>query len=544
MKKSLTFFIIFILFLFLLTLGIFFIQSRGRGLSTDSYIYINLSGNIPETPSGSSPFVKELTLRDIYRALEKGKSDPKIRGCFLKISYPQIGFGEAEEIRRLIFSFKKTGKKVVAFIEFGGDLDYFIATAADKIYTFPGSFIELNGIAGERIYYRRFFQKIGIKPQFYHIGKWKTAVNSYTEDKMTREEREQLTRIARGIMDYYISEVQKARGIKREEFLKFMNEKGGGIGEDFKNSKYFDGVESEEKVLKTEFKELQPVRAINYASMGISFNPNRIAVLFAEGTINIGRSGDFPFTGEVIGSDSMRRLLSGLKKDRSVKAVVLRINSPGGSAIASEEIERAVKELSRKKPVIVSMSSYAASGGYYIAVDGRKIFANNLTLTGSIGIIGGKFSLKGALEKLGLSVDSVTLTKTALINSPFRDYSQDEYRILKKRMWSFYNLFVRRVAEGRGKKAEYIDSIGRGRVFLGMEAVKNGLVDKIGGLEDAIEEAAKEANLRFYSVEFYPKRKSLLETIIDFTRRFNYSQLRAFLNEGVYFLLYPYCRFN
>ncbi len=544
MKKSLIFFIIFVLFLFFFTIGIFFLQKGGRGLSTDSYIYINLTGSIPETPSGSTPFAHELTLRDIYRALQKGKSDPRVRGCFLKISYPQIGFGEAEEIRRIILSFKKTGKRVVAFIEFGGDLDYFIASAADKIYTFPGSFIELNGIAGERIYYRGFLQKIGVKPQFYHIGKWKTAVNSYTEEKMTREEREQIHRIARGIMDYYMEEVQKTRGIKKDEFLNFMNKEGGGIGEDFKKTNFFDGIEDEDKVLETEFKGLSPVRAKSYASMGRSFNPNRIAVVFIEGTINTGRSGNFPFTGKVVGSETIRRILSHLKKDKSIKAVVLRINSPGGSAIASEEIERTVRKLSKKKPVIISMSSYAASGGYYIAVDGRKIFANNLTLTGSIGIIGGKFSFRKALEKLGMNEDSVTLTQTGLINSPFRDYSDHEYQILKKRMWSFYNLFVRRVADGRGKSKEYIDSIGRGRVFLGMEAVKIGLVDKIGGLEDAIEEAAKVSGLKFYSVEFYPKKKSFLESLVEFTRGFNYSQLKAFLREGVYFILYPYYRFN
>ena len=544
MKKSLTIFLILILSLFLLTLIIFFSQRGVRTLSTDSYLYLDLSGPIPETYAGTSPFSKELTLRDIYRVIQKGKTDTRVRGLYLKISYPQIGWGKAEEIRRLIFSFKKTGKKVVAFIEYGGDLDYFLATSADKIYTFPGSFIELNGIAGERLYYKEFFHRIGVKPQFFHIGKWKTAVNSYTEDKMTEEERTQIKRLGKGIMDFYISEIERTRGIKKGKILQFMNEEGGGIGQEFLKTGLFDGVEDEGEVLEKEFKGLSPIRARKYSEMGWRLTPNKIAVVFIEGTINIGPSGFFPFTGKITGSDTIRNILAKVKKDNSIKAVVVRINSPGGSAIASEEIERAVKKLSIKKPVIVSMSSYAASGGYYIAVDGAKILANNLTLTGSIGIIGGKLSLRGTLEKLGIKVDSVSFTKTALMDSPFKPYNEHEFSILKKRMLAFYNLFLKRVAEGRNKSVDYIDSIGRGRVFLGLEAVKNGLIDRIGGLEDSINEAAKLAGLKFYSVEFYPKRKPFWKTFLQLFQAYDYSYIKAFLKEGVYFFIYPYYQFN
>ncbi len=544
MKKGLSIFLVVVLFLLILNLFLFFLNRGKKALTSDSYLSIRLSGPIPESGAKTFSFGKELTLRDIYIALQRGKEDPKIRACYLKISYPTIGWGEAEEIRRMISSFKKTGKKVISFVEFGSDLGYFIATSADKIYTLPGSYIELNGIGAERLYYKGFLDRIGITPQFFHIGNWKTAANSYIKKGMTKYEREQLERLGSGIMDFYLKAIENSRKMRKDEILSFMNEEGGGSGEDFAGTKFFDGIEGEEGVINSELKGLKPVKAIYYASIDRGLNPNRIAVVFADGIINLGSSGYFPLTGKVVGADTFRNVISKLRRDPCVRGVVLRVNSPGGSVTASEEMERAVKRLAEAKPVVVSMSSYAASGGYYISTDAKKIFANNLTLTGSIGVIGGKLSFKGALEKLGMNVDSVGFTKTALINSPYRAYTKEESSIVKKRMWSFYRLFVKRVAEGRRKSKEYIDSIGRGRVYLGKEAMEIGLIDGIGGLDDSIREAAKLSGTRFYSVEFYPKKKTLLERFINFLKNFDSSSLRFLLDQKVYFLVYPEFQFN
>ncbi len=538
MKKSLVVFIIVSLFLFLFTLIVFLLQRQGKTLPSDSYLYLRLMGDIPETPPQGFPPFPGISIREIYRALEKAKSDPKIRGIYLKVSFPAIGWGKAEEIRNLISAFKKTGKRVIAFVEGADDLGYYIASVGDRVYTFPGSFVEINGIAAQRLYYKRLFEKWGISAQIFHIGNWKTAYNSYTERKMTRWEREQLIRLGNGIMEELKTTISSSRGIPPEKLQSFMDEEGGGIGVEFANSKFFDGIAEEGDVVKKEFSGLHRVSTKKYASMSSAvFSPNRIAVVFAEGVINMGRSGNFPFTGRVIGSDTLRGILKKLGREKRVKAVVLRINSPGGSALASEEIENAVRKLAGKKPVVVSMSSYAASGGYYISCPARKIIAEKLTLTGSIGIIGGKLSIGKALSKLGIDEDHIAFSKTSLINSPYSEYDEHQFNTIKKRLTSFYRLFLKRVSQGRGKTAEEVDKLGQGKVYLGKEAVKLGLVDATGGLNEAVEEASRLAGISYYSVEFYPKRKSLWERIMSMLNQWGaISRLKLFLSQGFYYL--------
>ena len=538
MKKSLLVFLAVAVSLFLFTILIFLFQKQGKVLTSDSYLYLRLMGEIPETPPQGFPPFSGITVREIYRALERAKSDPKVRALYLKISFPLMGWGKAEEIRRMVESFKKTGKKVVSFVEGADDLGYYVATAGDKIYTFPGSFVEINGIAAQRLYYKRLFKKWGISAQIFHIGNWKTAYNSYTEDRMNRWERQQISRIGGGIMDELKGTISKTRKISPEKIQEFMDNEGGGIGLEFKASPFFDGVLEEGVVLEREFPSLSRVTAKRYSHMRrMSLSPNRIAVVFAEGVINMGRSGNLPFSGRSIGSDTMRGLLKKLEKDKNVKAVVLRINSPGGSALASEEIENSVRKLARKKPVVISMSSYAASGGYYISSPANKIIAENLTLTGSIGIIGGKISIGKALSKLGIDEDHVSFSKTAIWNSPYTEYDEHQFSVIKKRLKAFYKLFLWRVAKGRGKSLEEVDKLGQGRVYLGKEALNLGLVDSLGGMEKAISEASHLAGISFYTVEFYPRRKTLWERVIETFSQWNaLGRLKIFLNQGYYFL--------
>ncbi len=538
MKKSLLVFLAVAVSLFLFTILIFLFQKQGKVLTSDSYLYLRLMGEIPETPPQGFPPFSGITVREIYRALERAKSDPKVRALYLKISFPLMGWGKAEELRRMVESFRKTGKKVISFVEGTNDLGYYIATAGDKIYTFPGSFVEINGIAAQRLYYKRLFEKWGISAQIFHIGNWKTAYNSYTEDRMTRWEREQLLRLGKGIMDELKAAISKSRKIPPDKIQEFMDNEGGGMGLEFKKSPFFDGVLEEPGVIKREFPSLSRVRVKRYAYMrSISLSPNRIAVVFAEGVINMGRSGNLPLTGRVIGSDTIRSLLKKLERDRDVKAVVLRINSPGGSALASEEIENSVRRLAKKKPVVVSMSSYAASGGYYISAPANKIIAEDLTLTGSIGIIGGKISVGKALSKLGIDEDHVSFSKTALWNSPYTEYDEHQFSLIKRRLRAFYRLFLMRVAKGRGKSLEEVDRLGQGKVYLGKEALNLGLVDGLGGIEKAIKEASHLAGISFYSVEFYPKRKTLWERIVETLNRWNaITRLKILLSQGYYFL--------
>ncbi len=535
MRKSQLVFLVVVLSLFFLALLLFLIQKQGQVVKGDSYLVLWLSGYVPETPPQSFPPFSGVSLREIYRALERAKGDSKIRGVFLKITFPIFGWGKAEELRNLLLSFRKTGKKVVAFVEGADDLGYYIATSADKIYTFAGSFVEINGIAAQRLYYKRLFDKWGVSVQIFHIGKWKTASNSYTERGMTPWEREQLLRIGNGIMDELVSAIASSRKMTPEQVREFMDREGGGVGVEFKNSPFFDDVLPEAQVIEKEFQGLGRVRLKRYAaSKGFSPAPAEVAVVFAEGAINLGKSGSSPLLGRVIGADTLRGILKKLEKDGRTKAVVLRVNSPGGSALASELIENSVSSLARRKPVVVSMSSYAASGGYYISAPATKILSEKLTLTGSIGIIGGKLSIGGTLKKLGIDEDHISLTRTALLNSTFTPYDEYQFEVVKKRLRAFYRLFLKRVAQGRKKSEDYIDSIGRGKVFLGEEALKNGLVDEIGGLPEAVKEASKLAKLRFYTVRFYPRKKSLFETILDTLGQWN--TLKAFLSQGFYFL--------
>ncbi len=535
MRKSQLVFLVVVLFLFFLALLLFLVQRQGQVVKGDSYLLLRLSGYVPETPPQTFPPFSGVSLREIYRALEKAKGDSKIRGVFLKITFPIFGWGKAEELRNLLLSFRRTGKKVVAFVEGADDLGYYIATSADKIYTFPGSFVEINGIAAQRLYYKRLFDKWGVSVQIFHIGKWKTASNSYTERGMTSWEREQLLRIGKGIMDELVSAIASSRKITPEQVREFMNGEGGGVGVEFEGSPFFDGVFPEDQVVEREFQGLGRVRLKRYAAArGFLSAPAEVAVVFAEGAINLGKSGSSPVLGRVIGADTLRGILRRLEKDRKTKAVVLRVNSPGGSALASELIENSVRSLAERKPVVVSMSSYAASGGYYISAPASEILSQRLTLTGSIGIIGGKLSIGGTLKKLGIDEDHISLTRTALLNSTFSPYDEYQFEIVKRRMRAFYRLFLKRVAQGRKKSEDYIDSIGRGRVFLGEEALKNGLVDRIGGLPEAVKEASKLARLRFYTVRFYPRKKGLLEVIMNTLGQWR--NLELFLSQKFYYL--------
>jgi len=535
MKKSKFVFLLVVITLFLFSMMVFLIQRRGEVVKRDSYLVLRLSGFLPESPPQTFPPFTGASLRDVYRALEKAKGDSRIRGLYLKITFPIFGWGKAEELRSLLLDFRKAGKRVVAFVEGADDLGYYIATSADKVYTFPGSFVEINGIAAQRLYYRRLFDKWGVSVQVFHIGKWKTASNAYTEREMTPWEREQLMRIGGGIMKELVSAISSSRRIKPERVREFMDQEGGGVGVEFEKSPFFDGVFTEEQVVEREFKGLGRVMLKRYVRSGRSLPaPAEVAVVFAEGAINIGKSGNSPLLGRVIGSDTLRGILKRLEKDGKTRAVVLRVNSPGGSALASELIENSVRALAHKKPVVVSMSSYAASGGYYISAPATKILAEKLTLTGSIGIIGGKLSIGGALKKLGIDEDHLSFTKTALVNSPYSPYDEHQFEVVKKRLRAFYRLFLKRVAQGRGKTESYVDSIGQGRVFLGEEAVKLGLVDSVGGLNRAIEEASRLASLRFYSVKFYPKKKGLFESLMKTLNQ--WSSLRIFLSQGFYYL--------
>lgn len=504
-------FFIGLLLLSLLTIFLVLYQQKSAlRIPSNSYLEVKLQGPVPEYLYGFG-YGSVVTLADLFQAMKAARKDSRIKKVFFFFRYSETGWAGAQQLRSLIQALKKKGKETIAFIEIGNDLDYYIASACDKIYVFPSSYIELNGIASLRFYYRDFFEKVGIKAEIFHVGKFKTAAYPYKERKMTPYEREEIKKVGTQIMEELVKAISSSRKMSREEVLSMMNEKGIFLGEELKGSPLIDGVVSKEELKEKELKGLKRVRLSKYVKSFYPKGPGKIAVVFAVGAISVGPNGIDLLSGQIIGSDDMVKILNRIRKNRSIKAVVLRVDSPGGSAIASEAINRALQKLAEKKPVIVSMGNYAASGGYYISVGATKIFAEPLTITGSIGVLGGKLSVRGLLEKLGINVDFESFTDTALMNSPYKSYSPKEWQILQKEIQTFYDLFLKRVAEGRKKKPEEVDKIARGRIWTGRDALRLGLVDEIGGLEEAIKEAAKQAGVKTSTLEFFPKRPGLLE---------------------------------
>ncbi len=554
MRKSwaLIFFIALFL-LVLLTLLLTLWQQRGfKAVPSNAYLQINLSGPIPEYSYGFGFAYAEqpVTVNKIYRVLKRAEKDSRIKKVLFFFRYAGTGWASGQEIRQMIKRLRKAGKETVALIEMGSDLDYYIASACDKVYLLPSAYLELNGIAVVRLYYKNMFEKLGVKAQIFHIGKYKTAAYPYKSDRMTQYEREEIEKVGKQIMDELVGGIAEARGLSRQEVLDLMNSKGAFVGVELEGSKLVDGVVSRQELEEKEFKGLKKEDFQHYLRAAVP-NPEEgnIAVVYAVGTITAGSNRSDPFSGQIIGSDEMERIFEKLAKDSSIKAVVVRVDSPGGSAISSEVINRALRKLGSKKPVVVSMANYAASGGYYISVPAKKIFAQPLTITGSIGVLGGKISIDGLLSKLGINAGYVKFTDTALLNSPLSAYSDKEWEVLKKEITSFYKLFLKRVAEARGKSPEEIDRIARGKIWTGKDGERLGLVDGMGGLDRAIEEAKKLAGIRRARLVFYPKKPGFWEFITRFLTKedplFTFKELKLPLSlkmlllmrrGGIYFL--------
>ncbi len=543
--------------LVLLTLLLTLWQEKGfKTVPSNAYLQINLSGFIPEYSYGFGFAYAEqpVTVNKIYRVLKRVERDSRIKKVLFFFRYAGTGWASGQEIRQMISRLRKAGKQTVALIEMGSDLDYYIASACDRIYLVPSAYLELNGIAVVRLYYKKMFEKLGVKAQIFHIGKYKTAAYPYKSDRMTEYEREEIEKLGKQIMNELVGSIAEARGMSRQEVLELMNSRGAFVGVELEGSKLVDGVLSRQELEEKEFKGLKKEDFQHYLRAAVpSTEEGNIAVVYAVGAITAGSNRSDPFSGQIIGSDEMVRIFDKLAKDSSVKAVVIRVDSPGGSAISSEVINRALRKLASKKPVVVSMANYAASGGYYISAPAKKIFAQPLTITGSIGVLGGKISIDGLLSKLGINTDYIRFTDTALLNSPFSAYSKKEWEVLKKEITSFYELFLKRVAEARGKSPEEVDRIARGRVWTGRDGERLGLVDGIGGLDRAIEEARKLAGVKRARLIFYPRKPSLWEIFARFLSAekplFSFKDLRLPLSiktlllmrrGGIYFLpLFP-----
>lgn len=497
-------------------------------LKENTILAINLNGVMKDRVV-ENPFLefigysdtKEIALTDILTAIEKAKDNKDISGIYIYSGYFSASSASLKEIRDKLNDFKESGKFVIAYADDYLQGGYFLSSVADKIIMNPQGTLDLHGISVDRTFYKGLLDKVGIEMQIFKVGTYKSAVEPYMTDKMSDANREQVTSFANDMWASVITEISNSRDIPVDK----LNQIADSLSA-FKEASYILENHLVDTLLyATEARQYLKDRLgiaesekINMASVldmvsvpdtKKSKSKEEIAILYAEGSIVSGSSNTD------INDRYLIRQIEKLKKNEKVKSVVFRVNSPGGSAYASEQIWKAISDLKEKKPVVVSMGDYAASGGYYISCNASKIIAQPNTLTGSIGIFGMFPNVSGLTNKLGLSFDNVKTNKMSDFGDFTRPMNAEEKAILQKYIERGYDLFLTRCSEGRGISKDSLNNIAQGRVWTGTQALDLGLVDALGGIKEALNEAASLAGIEDYSVSEYPKLPSPFEMFFN-----------------------------
>jgi len=497
-------------------------------IGDNSLLTLRVAGSLPDY-SPDDPFKKyfggpDQSLTGLVMQFKKAKADKRIKAILLDIDVSGVGWGKAEEIRDAIADFRSSGKPVYAYLEFGINKEYYIASACDKIYVPPPGELFINGLAADVMFFRGSLDKLGIYPDIYQIGKYKSAGDMFTQKTMTDAHREYVNSLLDDLYGRYVNAIAQARHKTPDEVRTLIDNapynsakaKEAGLVDE---SLYRDDVEKQIKA-SLGYKDTDtftPVRGADYRevppeSLGLN-EGERIAVIYATGDIGSGSSANSPSGEQSIGSDTLAKAINDAAADKTIKAIVMRVDSPGGSGLASDIIWHAVEAANQKKPVVVSMSDVAASGGYYISAAASKIIAQPSTITGSIGVLAGKPVMRGFYDWLGISNEYVLRGKTAGLFRETEKFSDEERAKFEE--WiktTYYQDFVPKVAKGRKKDAQAIDSVGQGRVWTGAQAKDRGLVDDFGGLDKAIEVAKQLANI--------PADKGVQRVILPYPQTF------------------------
>src|SRR5437773_1970518 len=504
--------VIALVFVFLLGIAIIVSAIRGNrpSIRDNSVLVLKISGPlpdyVPEDPIRKLFGGQPQSLSSLLAQFRKAKVDKRISAVLLDIVMPEEGWAKAEEIRAAIADFRTSGKPVYAFMEMGLNKDYYIASACDRVFLPPPGDLFTIGLAADVMFFRGSLDKLGIYPDIFQIGKYKTAADMFTQKQMTDAHREFMNSLLDDLFGRFVEAIAKARNKSPEE-VKALIDNAPYNAAQAKDAGLIDGAlyrDEVEKELKkrlgyNDSDELHIAKAGDYRqisqeSLGLN-KGDKIAVVYAAGDIVSGKS-DFGGSGETtIGSDSLVKTLDEARDDKGVKAIVLRIDSPGGSGLASDIIWRAIESVKEKKPVVVSMSDVAASGGYYIACNANKIVAEPSTITGSIGVVGGKPVVKGLYDWLGITNEYVMRGKNAGMFRETEKFNDTERQKFQEFLNATYDDFTTKVAKGRKKEQAYIDSIGQGRVWTGQQGKDRGLVDEYGGLDRAIEVAKQLAKI-------------------------------------------------
>ena len=499
----------------------------------NSVLYMKLDYEIPDRTT-DNPFnginfstmeTKDMSgMNDILRNIEQAKTDPNIKGIYMELSSIPTSTATLQEIRNKLIEFKESGKFLVSYGETYSQSAYYMASIADKIYLNPEGALDLHGMASQIVFYKHLLDKLDIEMQIVRgpNNRFKSAVEPYFLDKMSEANREQMDKLLGTIWGELLADISLSRNVSVEQLNHIADNLETYFDADkaleyglVDNLYYKDQVLEELKGLTGSNKDINAIGNANYAKSykDKSVSKNEVAVIYASGQIFDGKGNE----DEAIYSENLSKTIRKAREDENVKAVVLRVNSPGGSAVASAIIGRELDLTKKVKPVIVSMGNYAASGGYWISAKGDYIFADPTTLTGSIGVFGTFPNAKGFLnDKIGLTFDVAKTNENAEFPNFTEPLTEFQYGKLQQMVVKTYNDFTGRVAEGRGLTQAYVDSIGQGRVWAGADAIGLGLVDQLGDMEDAIAYAVQKANLGSdYKVTEWPKQKDFFTRMME-----------------------------
>ena len=522
--------------LFIAAVGSFYVlSSRGPSIPDRAVLVVRPGGELleimPDDVVGQFLDHDASTVHGFVESLRKAKRDPRITSVLLLPSTLELPFwAKVQELREAIVDFRQSGKTVVAFLEYGGDREYYLASAADRVFLLPTSPLDLAGIASYEVFLRGALDKISAYPDFVHIGAYKTAVNQFTEKGFVRAHREMSESLNRDLYDQLLRGVADARHKSVDQVRTLLDEgpftpdtaRRAGLVDDLAYRDQLDDRVAEwrgsggnvPQVEESEYRRISP------QSAGIRPH-SRIAVLYASGVIASGKSSRDTVNGAIIGSDTVVDQIHRIRNDESIRAIVLRVDSPGGSAVASDVIWRELtimRDQKPSRPLIASMSDLAASGGYYISLPAQVIVAQPATLTGSIGIFGGKIAIGETLARIGVTTETVQSGRNASLSSPFAPFTPDQRDKLMEYMKVFYDGFVEKAAASRHTTAAKIDAVAQGRVWTGRQARDRGLVDELGGLEVAVAIAKQRAGIPVnedVQLVIYPPRRTLYEALAE-----------------------------
>jgi len=533
---------------FMILVGMFFIfmalvgsMDDGVVVKKNSILEISFTAPILDYTGKDEkdPFVAfgsgELGLDEVLHAIEVAKNDDNIEGISIATGYLLAGVAQTREIRKALIDFKSSGKFVMAHADVYAQRDYYLASAADEIYINPVGVLDFKGLATEVLFYKELQEKSGIKMEVIRHGKYKSAVEPFLSDTMSEENRTQIKELITSIWNVIVDDISESRNITPSNLNIIADTLGGRTPEYAVASGLLDGALHydkyedllKEKIGVAEDEELRYVGLRDYVQKAnkkkIRTGSDKIAVIYAQGEI-LGGEGGKDYIGQGLIVDALHKAVG----NESVKAIVLRVDSPGGSALVSDIIWREMQLAKKEKPLVVSFGNVAASGGYYIGVGGDKIFAEPTTITGSIGVFGTIPNVHQLAENMGVNAEQVGTNKNSVDYSFFEPMTDTFRSVMQESIEDTYDTFLDRVSKGRNMSVERVNEIAQGRVWSGVDAQALGLVDELGNLDDAIAAAADMAGLESYGVRKYPKYKSDFERFME-----DFGSVKAKIGESI-----------